>query len=190
MRFIEKLYTLREQLSRWQERNFPSSTKEQMALGVVEEVGELVHPMLKLSQGIRVGRDREKAERMMKDAVGDIAIYALNLLNVPRYGEGVKELREVEPVLRMAHALLFALSHGVGTGLEANVEKLLWSLRDLCMAKGWSMERIVLETSKKVTQRDWLRDPSSGGSGEEHKAVPPDSAPNDERGDTPHSETK
>jgi NTP pyrophosphatase (non-canonical NTP hydrolase) len=42
-------------------------------MGVVEEVGELSHAMLKQSQGIRGSYELHESE--MEDAVGDILIY-------------------------------------------------------------------------------------------------------------------
>lgn len=57
----------------WVDHNFPNSTAEQQLLGVVEEVGELSHAMLKGMQNIR--HTAKEIEHMKKDAVGDIIIY-------------------------------------------------------------------------------------------------------------------
>lgn len=58
----------------WKKRNFPNSDDTDQLLGVVEEVGELCHAVLKLRQGIR--GDNHIAEA--KDAVGDIMIFLMN----------------------------------------------------------------------------------------------------------------
>lgn len=50
---------------------------EQPFLGVVEEVGELSHALLKQDQGIR--GSREEHEAAAQDAVGDIVIYLADL---------------------------------------------------------------------------------------------------------------
>ena len=94
-------------LKEWQDKNFPRSRYEdmtkdqlidmilvmQMALGVAEEAGEMVHHVLKGSQGIREGINGfDKVE--IADAVSDGLIFgmqALSLLEV--YAE--KEIEKV-----------------------------------------------------------------------------------------------
>ena len=63
----------------WQEQNFPNSTEHQCFYGVVEEIGELSHALLKMDQGIRGTKQEHTAEA--KDAVGDIVIYLAGLCN-------------------------------------------------------------------------------------------------------------
>lgn len=57
----------------WSERNFGKHDYHHPLMGVVEEVGELHHAILKQEQGIR-GTHAEH-EEAAKDAVGDIVIY-------------------------------------------------------------------------------------------------------------------
>jgi len=64
----------------WQKMNFPKSTSWQLLLGVGEEVGELNHAFLKRSQGIRGDSDQHTAD--IKDAVGDILIFLMNLCSL------------------------------------------------------------------------------------------------------------
>jgi NTP pyrophosphatase (non-canonical NTP hydrolase) len=63
----------------WSQHNFPNQKQYQPVLGVVEEVGELAHHILKMEQGIR----GEKTEhiKQMQDAIGDITIYLANVCN-------------------------------------------------------------------------------------------------------------
>lgn len=68
-----KLWRIQEDAREWMERNFPNTTADEQFLGVVEEVGELAHALLKMKQGIR---DSEVEDAM--DAVGDIAIFLMN----------------------------------------------------------------------------------------------------------------
>lgn len=65
--------TLQSRLQLWRERNFPGTDAEQQLLGVVEEVGELAHAVLKRKQGIRGTTDDHEAAII--DAVGDIQIF-------------------------------------------------------------------------------------------------------------------
>lgn len=64
---------LQSQVGEWSRRNFPNNTPDNPFLGVVEEVGELAHSLLKLRQGIR-GTTEEHIEAA-KDAVGDTLVY-------------------------------------------------------------------------------------------------------------------
>lgn len=59
--------------SKWLKYNFPNSAPGDQLLGVVEEVGELCHSVLKAKQQIRgtVEQHEEKA----KDAAGDLIIF-------------------------------------------------------------------------------------------------------------------
>jgi NTP pyrophosphatase (non-canonical NTP hydrolase) len=69
------LLELQSQAAVWRHNNFPPSTRtplHQLA-GVTEEVGELAHALLKMSQGIR--GDEEKHRLDAEDAMGDIVIY-------------------------------------------------------------------------------------------------------------------
>lgn len=62
----------------WATRNFGKINFVDNMLGVVEEVGELSHSVLKEKQGIRV--DENHAEKA-KDAMGDIIIYIAGMCN-------------------------------------------------------------------------------------------------------------
>jgi NTP pyrophosphatase (non-canonical NTP hydrolase) len=63
----------------WQKKNFPGGDDTNPILGVVEEVGELAHAVLKARQGIRGTIEEHEAAAM--DAVGDIVIYLIALCN-------------------------------------------------------------------------------------------------------------
>jgi NTP pyrophosphatase (non-canonical NTP hydrolase) len=68
----------------WRDHNFPDtavSTRYGLdvdgLLGMVEEVGELAHAVLKNAQGIR-GVDDEKLRRDAADALGDVFVYMVS----------------------------------------------------------------------------------------------------------------
>lgn len=65
---------IQKQVHEWRKYNFPNSGDLHQFLGVVEEVGELSHAILKMAQGIRGDKHEEEA----RDAVGDIMIYLMN----------------------------------------------------------------------------------------------------------------
>jgi NTP pyrophosphatase (non-canonical NTP hydrolase) len=65
---------LQEENAAWAARNFgPANYPERSLLGVVEEVGELAHAVLKGLQGIR--GSQQEHQLAAKDAVGDVVIY-------------------------------------------------------------------------------------------------------------------
>jgi NTP pyrophosphatase (non-canonical NTP hydrolase) len=69
-----ELAVIQKRVYEWKRLNFPNSGDLHQFLGVVEEVGELAHAILKMQQGIR--GDLHEAEA--RDAVGDIIIFLMN----------------------------------------------------------------------------------------------------------------
>lgn len=60
------------EVGRWSRKNFDDGDRILKFIGIVEEVGELGHALLKEAQGIRKNEDHAAAKR---DAVGDMLIY-------------------------------------------------------------------------------------------------------------------
>lgn len=81
-RLIEILRQLQEDIYAWEKKNFPKANSHQNFFGIVEEVGELAHFILKDEQGIRESIDKYgnkvPVEEHLKDAVGDVAIFLIN----------------------------------------------------------------------------------------------------------------
>jgi NTP pyrophosphatase (non-canonical NTP hydrolase) len=79
---------LQKKLWDWQNRNFgptgPYAPPRHPFLGMCEEAGELVHSVLKMSQGIR-GTTEEHIDNI-KDAIGDIMVYATNFFYRGNFG--------------------------------------------------------------------------------------------------------
>jgi len=61
-----------QEIHEWSLKNFPEQTATQSLLGVVEEVGELAHHVLKKQQNITQHEDHDCE---IKDAIGDIVIF-------------------------------------------------------------------------------------------------------------------
>lgn len=64
---------LQSEVGEWSRKNFPNNTPDNPFLGLVEELGELAHALLKTKQGIR-GTAAEH-EAAAKDAIGDLLVY-------------------------------------------------------------------------------------------------------------------
>lgn len=60
----------------WRNVNFPNATAEEQFMGMVEELGELSHAILKNKQGIRGMDDSVAFRAAVMDAVGDLMIFA------------------------------------------------------------------------------------------------------------------
>lgn len=75
------LDALQKEMHYWRQRNFPTESSEDQFLGVVEEVGELAHAILKHKQAIR-SIDDEKFTALERDSIGDILIYLAGYCSV------------------------------------------------------------------------------------------------------------
>lgn len=71
------LQQLQEDLHIWRMRNFPDATPNQQFLGMVEEMGEMAHAMLKTDQQIR-GAVYED----IKDAIADLTIFMMGFCSL------------------------------------------------------------------------------------------------------------
>lgn len=61
---------------KWLAHNFPNQTPDEAFLGVVEEVGEIAHTLLKAKQGIREHSiDTSQVFNDLVDGVGDLVIF-------------------------------------------------------------------------------------------------------------------
>lgn len=72
---------LQSEIRDWRMYNFPDTGAHEQYMGMVEELGELTHAMLKWRQGIR-GMDEETMQAEAQDALGDMIIYAINFADM------------------------------------------------------------------------------------------------------------
>jgi NTP pyrophosphatase (non-canonical NTP hydrolase) len=77
VRFNTDIRRFQDEVCEWSKQNFGDVPYWQQVMGVVEEVGELSHHLLKQAQGIRGTYDEHEAEA--KDGVGDIVVFLANL---------------------------------------------------------------------------------------------------------------
>ena len=181
------LADLQVELFKWQEYNFGEQEDRRMILGICEEAGELCHAHLKLEQGIRGGKDSLTAEA--RDAVGDICIYALNLLSnrkeaAPAF-KARKDVEETKDMVRIGDAVLdlVCCAGRIETARKTQVtnplpphptappeiapivrhtQELLMHVNAFCALAGWNLEEILRETWRTVGQRDFKKYPNNG----------------------------
>lgn len=158
-----------EERNAWVAHNFPKArTPLDSFLGCIEELGELTHAELKLAQGIR--GDAALHEANAKDAVGDLTIYLLGLMNYYNFTPGVYHgFRPPESsddclcsVLvnlgRMDRAASVRLSGLINRSIDA----IIYYLGRFCEFKEWDYEQIVTTTWAQVLQRDWIKNKETG----------------------------
>ena len=73
------LTTVQAELVPWTLKNFGARDHWMPVMGLAEEVGELSHSFLKRAQGIRTTEDHDAN---IRDALGDILIYACDVANM------------------------------------------------------------------------------------------------------------
>jgi NTP pyrophosphatase (non-canonical NTP hydrolase) len=70
------IHKFQNEVAAWSRRNFGPHKQDDPFLGVVEEVGEMAHAMLKARQGIRKGAlGDQQAHQLIKDAIGDLVVF-------------------------------------------------------------------------------------------------------------------
>ncbi len=183
----ETLHELQEEIFKWQEYNFGEQGDRRMVMGICEESGELCHAQLKFEQAIR--GDEESLTAEAKDAVGDICVYAFNLLSnndekSPLFSKN-DDLKETKDLERIGDCVLdiFCAAARIETARKMKVQnpaaphptappeispmirhthQLLVQVNTYCTMVGWEVEKILRETWKTVGNRDWQRFPNNG----------------------------
>lgn len=68
------------EITEWANHNFPTMTPKKCLLGMIEELGELSHAVLKMHQGIRGTNAQFRAE--IRDAHADMMIFFMHYLGL------------------------------------------------------------------------------------------------------------
>lgn len=173
---MKTVSTIQAEHAAWVSKNFGESRGlRHPAMGIVEEVGELFHAVLKSEQGIR--GTKEEHDAAIKDAIGDVCIYAIDYTS--RLGMRLSDILRSESfdvTARIGDPLALALNaarqayNAVAmdsepqrkvVGAEA-VDLVTMAMGALCTERGWSLHAIVSETWEAVAARDWAKNPRSG----------------------------
>lgn len=73
---MSDLRVMQQEVTTWSEENFGKQDAMNPYMGMVEELGELSHALLKQKQGIRGTHGKHEADA--KDAIGDLMIFLLD----------------------------------------------------------------------------------------------------------------
>jgi hypothetical protein len=160
---------------KWVAHNFPDDGRGDRisVLGMIEEQGELVHAHIKKDQNIRGNEDHDANA---KDAVGDLTIYLLGVMDYRKVDfEKFETFLYYRPVEQTdPDVILLRLAVGVGriaagakikgrtVGWDRRCAVIVKALIGYCKVNGWDYEQIVQETWEQVKQRDWIAYPETG----------------------------
>ena len=150
----------------WSKRNFPDSPWQYALAGVVEEIGELSHSVLKMAQGIRGSRDKHLADA--KDAVADTAIYLADYLckigfqfangvTFAMFQDEARKLGNDDGDTPVNKILVTAAIAGrlIEEPNDDNAMLLLAGLADVSESLGIDFQNAVETTWNEVSTRDW-----------------------------------
>ena len=165
---------IRQEVAAWSKRNFPGKQRWEPWLGMVEELGELSHAVLKRHQKIRVEEDHAGD---IYDACGDIVIYLFDYL---------EQNCEYDPILNTTSnpdaitlpkriwrlGLDAFLVYMIAEASESiqdirhqqsdwkyiiQAERLIDRLSRIATVEGFDLLECVNTTWRKVSQRDWVK---------------------------------
>ena len=123
---------------------YSSNLTVQLMSGIMEEVGEANHSILKMEQGIRGSKEEHLAD--LKDAIGDISIYTLNLKSSVYFSLNLD--KEFDVYRKQA--------------IDLAISDLLDELNALASLCGWNYVDLVIEVADTVMGRDWINNKKNG----------------------------
>lgn len=153
----------------WVAKNFAQDNGLETTFGVFEEYGELVHHYLKQMQGIR--GTREEHDEGMKDAIGDMTVYLLGVMNASGLNSFSTDSHDYVGMMLDRCVLempthLAALTRpylNLGIGLMGwHMGQLIKWMASFCKLQGWDYEIVVMSTWNHVKKRDWTKHREEG----------------------------
>lgn len=164
----KRLNRLAVEISAWSERNFPI---RESRLGIIEEIGEAAHCLLKRKQGIRGFDNEEYFKEQLADALADTAIYALDYLG--QSGDFIQYDYEDPKAFkpdRSTEEFIAGLSRFGADLIEAaddyeyrahDVYNIMVCLYAVGAHNGIDFYAKLEETWAKVSKRDWVKNPTN-----------------------------
>ena len=157
---------IQSEVAIWNNYNFPNNTKENCILGIIEELGELSHCVLKQSQGIR---KESSTDEKLKDAIGDIFIYCLNYANYCNINFNNLDIKRDTPrPLDIVMSIVYISDSIRDLCLqsiiysESALERIIIHIKQICHLKNYDLSTIVNDTWNDVSKRDWIKFPNNG----------------------------
>lgn len=170
---FDRFNILADFINDWANNNFDVHLPE---LGILEEIGELTHCILKRAQRIRGFEDYMFFQTQAKDAIGDIVVYTLHDMKME--GENLVwdevkfslDYSNTDTGMENLKKILGELGECAGEHLQGipyfgclNPREAILSLLDqLCACYGWNLLEIVEHTWSEVCKRNWKVKPLTG----------------------------
>lgn len=156
------------EVGEWSHRNF--GAKQCPYLGIIEELGELAHCVLKRFQGIRGYEDPEVFAGDYQDALGDICIYAANycfnyqLVSNWQGDDRHSGLNHTKYLSNACYLLahLPTTKNDINNGTSLMMNNFLQELEYLAQLEQMELAVIANITWEKVVTRDWLQNKTNG----------------------------
>lgn len=165
---IKPFPLLSQEVGEWSRRNF--GDKQEPYLGMIEELGELAHCLLKRRQGIRGYDNAEVFIEAFKDALGDIGIYAANFaynyhINVQWpivRGSGSQETQTKYMAKACYWLSELMLTPEVREDAVRWLHHFLLEIAVVARLEKLELDEVVCEVWERVKVRDWKRNPQDG----------------------------
>ena len=145
----------------WQNENFPQYGEgfgcdliEHLKYGVIEEVGELFHAILKDAQCIRGTHEEHLAD--MKDAIGDALVYAAQLHSA------CNEELKLNTAGFSNSTLIYHASAAIAGLDDDDLEAVVLNIEWLAGGLELNAEECFRLAAEQVLARDWLTYPETG----------------------------
>ena len=154
----------------WVKHNFDFEAPE---LGLVEEVGEFCHQLLKAGQKIRV-----TSNDLRKDAAVDMAIFFFHLCwrynyrPPASYHPLARTVKWHIGILAMFAGKIIATIEDHGSDIPFFLEGFWVNLCDVFHAEGWDMEESIVTIWDEVKKRDFRAYPGTGLPPEKEAGAP------------------
>lgn len=160
------LRQMQSEVREWSNRNFPNNEPWHPLMGIGEELGEIMHSYLKMSQGIRGTREEHLAK--IADGIGDVVIYACDFASRKELKLNKINLIELSYKDRLQridfnYLLQSQVFYGkvvenfinFNTEIIPYLKGVLNHLSAFAVLLGIDMEQEIITTWEQVRQRDW-----------------------------------
>lgn len=173
----ERLNKLSQEVGKWADKNFKVYAPD---LGMIEELGEAVHCILKRRQGIRGMKDDSVFLPKLKDALADYMIYMmhycyLNKISIPmgtlEHEGRTPVMNEKEAIFELTSACSDFCSTEEGSDRTASVVGAIEALCTLAAEYDIDFDETVEQTWARVSKRDWNKNPNDADKVAEREAA-------------------
>lgn len=150
------------EVGKWGDYNFPGKVRPE--LGLVEEIGEFAHAILKSEQNIRNATADDA-----KDALADALVFLAHLsykqhIHTMEIKQGCDEplYLSVARYLAAISRILVILSSPRQFVTPILIDDAYSCLADIACSLGWDLRTFILPVWCEVRQRDWVKYPGTG----------------------------